>query len=285
MSTATADALAGFSPHARRWFEGALGTPTPAQTQGWPPIAAGEHVLLCAPTGSGKTLAAFLWFLDQLMTEPGEGLRVLYVSPLKALNYDVERNLRAPLAGHPRDRGGRGLRAARAERRRAHRRHAARGAPSHAAHAARRAHHDAREPLPAAHLARARDAHRRRGRDRRRGARGRGDQARRAPRALARAPLGALRARPAARRAVCHAAPARGDRALRRRRPRRCASSTPACARSSTCGSRCRSRARPSTRRWPTCRAPTTGARTRSGRRSTPSCSSSCTRTTRRSCS
>ncbi len=56
-------------------------------------------MLLCAPTGSGKTLAAFLWFLDRLMTEPGEGLRVLYVSPLKALNYDVERNLRAPLAG------------------------------------------------------------------------------------------------------------------------------------------------------------------------------------------
>jgi ATP-dependent helicase Lhr and Lhr-like helicase len=99
MSTATVEALEGFSPHARRWFDSALGTPTPAQTQGWPPIAAGEHTLLCAPTGSGKTLAAFLWFLDQLMTEPGEGLRVLYVSPLKALNYDVERNLRAPLAG------------------------------------------------------------------------------------------------------------------------------------------------------------------------------------------
>ena len=99
MSTATVDALAGFSTHARRWFESALGTPTPAQTLGWPPIAAGEHALVCAPTGSGKTLAAFLWFLDRVLTEPGEGLRVLYVSPLKALNYDVERNLRAPLAG------------------------------------------------------------------------------------------------------------------------------------------------------------------------------------------
>src|SRR6185503_13933404 len=99
MSTVTADALAGFSSHARRWFESALGEPTPAQTLGWPPIAAGEHVLVCAPTGSGKTLAAFLWFLDRVLTEPGEGLRVLYVSPLKALNYDVERNLRAPLAG------------------------------------------------------------------------------------------------------------------------------------------------------------------------------------------
>src|ERR1700710_2284247 len=63
------------------------------QTRARPPIAAGEHVLVCAPTGSGKTLAAFLWFLDRVMTEPGEGLRVLYVSPLKALNYDVERNL------------------------------------------------------------------------------------------------------------------------------------------------------------------------------------------------
>src|ERR1700712_1486202 len=99
MSTLTTDALAGFSPHARRWFEGALGEPTAAQLQGWPPLAAGEHGLLCAPTGSGKTLAAFLWFLDRLMTEPGEGLRVLYISPLKALNYDVERKLRAPLAG------------------------------------------------------------------------------------------------------------------------------------------------------------------------------------------
>jgi ATP-dependent Lhr-like helicase len=99
MATATVDALREFSPHARRWFESALGSPTPAQTLGWPPIASGEHVLLCAPTGSGKTLAAFLWFLDRVLNEPGEGLRVLYISPLKALNYDVERNLRAPLAG------------------------------------------------------------------------------------------------------------------------------------------------------------------------------------------
>src|SRR4051794_36917990 len=99
MSIATVDELAGFSAHARRWFEGALGSPTPAQTLRWPPIAAGEHALVCAPTGSGQTLAAILWFLDRLMSDPGEGLRLLYVSPLKALNYDVERTLRAPLAG------------------------------------------------------------------------------------------------------------------------------------------------------------------------------------------
>ena len=66
---------------------------------GWPAIASGEHTLILAPTGSGKTLAAFLFGLDRLNAAPGEGLRLLYVSPLKALNYDVERNLRGPLAG------------------------------------------------------------------------------------------------------------------------------------------------------------------------------------------
>ena len=68
---------------------------------GWPVIASGAHTLIQAPTGSGKTLAAFLWALDQ--AAPGQGLQVLYVSPLKALNYDVERNLRGPLAGIGRD--------------------------------------------------------------------------------------------------------------------------------------------------------------------------------------
>src|ERR687888_31747 len=72
---------------------------TPAQVLGWPAIASGEHVLIQAPTGSGKTLTAFLSALDRLNDSPGEGLRVLYVSPLKALNYDIERNLRGPLAG------------------------------------------------------------------------------------------------------------------------------------------------------------------------------------------
>lgn len=95
------DALSVFSPEVRSWFERSFAGPTPAQTLGWPAIASGSHTLIQAPTGSGKTLAAFLWALDQAV--PGEGLQVLYVSPLKALNYDVERNLRAPLAGIGRD--------------------------------------------------------------------------------------------------------------------------------------------------------------------------------------
>jgi ATP-dependent Lhr-like helicase len=88
-----------FSPATRAWFEGAFPAPTPAQELGWPAIASGEHTLIQAPTGSGKTLAAFLYGIDKLDKSPGEGLRLLYVSPLKALNYDVERNLRGPLAG------------------------------------------------------------------------------------------------------------------------------------------------------------------------------------------
>ena len=112
------DALAPFSPTTRAWFENAFREPTPAQTAGWPAIASGEHVLIQAPTGSGKTLAAFLYGIDRLNATPGEGLRLIYVSPLKALNYDIERNLRGPLAGS----------AVEASRRRAHRRHAAEGA-------------------------------------------------------------------------------------------------------------------------------------------------------------
>jgi ATP-dependent helicase Lhr and Lhr-like helicase len=91
------DTLAPFSQPVRDWFERTFDAPTPAQEQGWPAIASGKHTLIQAPTGSGKTLAAFLWALDQ--AQPGQGTQVLYVSPLKALNYDVERNLRGPLAG------------------------------------------------------------------------------------------------------------------------------------------------------------------------------------------
>src|SRR5687767_5716392 len=92
--------LDAFSPRVREWFEGAFEAPTPAQEQAWPAIAGGEHVLISAPTGSGKTLAAFLWALDKLGREPSTGrTRLVYVSPLKALSYDVERNLRAPLRG------------------------------------------------------------------------------------------------------------------------------------------------------------------------------------------
>ena len=96
-------ALDQFSPSVRAWFEAAFAAPTPAQEQAWPAIASGEHVLISAPTGSGKTLAAFLWGLDRLASDPlPEGdkrTRLVYVSPLKALSYDVERNLRAPLRG------------------------------------------------------------------------------------------------------------------------------------------------------------------------------------------
>src|SRR4051812_16636383 len=92
-----------FSPAVRDWFQTAFAAPTPAQEQAWPAIASGEHVLISAPTGSGKTLAAFLWALDRLATDPlpeGEKrTRLVYVSPLKALSYDIERNLRAPLRG------------------------------------------------------------------------------------------------------------------------------------------------------------------------------------------
>src|SRR3972149_2501421 len=91
--------LAPFPPKTRDWFERAFAGPTPAQALGWPAIAKGGHTLIQAPTGSGKTLAAFLYGIDRLTPAPGEGLRLLYVSPLKALTYDVQRNLRGPLAG------------------------------------------------------------------------------------------------------------------------------------------------------------------------------------------
>jgi len=94
--------LSSFSPPVRAWFEQAFAAPTPAQARAWPAIAGGEHVLVSAPTGSGKTLAAFLWALDRLSAAgpaAGGGTRVVYISPLKALAYDIERNLRAPLVG------------------------------------------------------------------------------------------------------------------------------------------------------------------------------------------
>jgi ATP-dependent Lhr-like helicase len=94
--------LAPFSDAVRGWFEASFEAPTPAQERGWPAIASGASTLICAPTGSGKTLAAFLWGIDRLASEPerlGEGVRLVYVSPLKALSYDIERNLRAPLRG------------------------------------------------------------------------------------------------------------------------------------------------------------------------------------------
>ena len=101
MGRVASDPLATFTPQVRDWFTRSFERPTAAQEQAWPAIAAGQDVLVSAPTGSGKTLAAFLWGLDRLVAEPaGERrTRLVYVSPLKALSYDIERNLRAPLRG------------------------------------------------------------------------------------------------------------------------------------------------------------------------------------------
>lgn len=112
----TPDPLQPFSPEVRRWFEASFEGPTPAQAMGWEAISRGSDTLICAPTGSGKTLASFLWGIDRLSrasaagadgaggdgglpAEEAAGVRLVYVSPLKALSYDIERNLRAPLAG------------------------------------------------------------------------------------------------------------------------------------------------------------------------------------------
>ena len=101
--TSTDAAMAAFTPPVRDWFGRAFPGPTKVQQAAWPAIASGDHVLISAPTGAGKTLAAFLWALDRLAASPqgdeDRKVRVIYVSPLKALSYDVERNLRAPLAG------------------------------------------------------------------------------------------------------------------------------------------------------------------------------------------
>jgi ATP-dependent Lhr-like helicase len=100
-STPGSDPLEPFSPPVRRWFEHSFEAPTPAQAGGWEAISSGANTLICAPTGSGKTLASFLWGIDRLSRDPGRppGVRIVYVSPLKALSYDIERNLRAPLRG------------------------------------------------------------------------------------------------------------------------------------------------------------------------------------------
>jgi ATP-dependent Lhr-like helicase len=96
--------LAGFSEATRAWFDSAFAEPTPAQALAWQSIGKGDNTLVIAPTGSGKTLAAFLWAIDRLASEPAPAdarrrCRVLYISPLKALAVDVERNLRSPLTG------------------------------------------------------------------------------------------------------------------------------------------------------------------------------------------
>ena len=119
--------LESFSPPIGDWFHTRFGEPTPPQVAGWPAIQRGDHTLILAPTGSGKTMAAFLWGIDTLRRVEGEewrvevqnsrihnqetgerkqprdksgpGIQIVYISPLKALNNDIERNLRVPLAG------------------------------------------------------------------------------------------------------------------------------------------------------------------------------------------
>src|SRR5581483_7039245 len=108
------DPLDGFSAPTGAWFTASFAAPTPAQYGAWEAIRAGRHALVVAPTGSGKTLAAFLWAIDRLTTTPPPAdtqhrCRILYVSPLKALAVDVERNLRAPLTGISRHCGLLGL--------------------------------------------------------------------------------------------------------------------------------------------------------------------------------
>src|SRR6188508_3523654 len=105
-------ALSLFEPPVRDWFTQSFAKPTAPQAKGWPVIARGEHALVFSPTGSGKTLAAFLWAIDRVMfgpqPAPRDRCRVLYVSPLKALAVDIERNLRAPIAGITRIANARG---------------------------------------------------------------------------------------------------------------------------------------------------------------------------------
>ena len=100
----TANSLASFHPASRAWFEGRFGTPTPAQSEAWGHIAAGSHTLIAAPTGSGKTLAAFYAAIDALLKRGeantlGDGVQIVYVSPLKALSNDIRKNLEEPLDG------------------------------------------------------------------------------------------------------------------------------------------------------------------------------------------
>ncbi len=106
------NSINNFHPIIQSWFNKNFAEPSPPQQKGWPSIARDKHTLICAPTGSGKTLAAFLWCIDSLLREKLEvgskpttppkvksGVHTLYISPLKALNNDIERNLQLPLNG------------------------------------------------------------------------------------------------------------------------------------------------------------------------------------------
>ena len=177
----------------RRWsgFSAVFAEPTAPQKRGWPAIARGESTLILAPTGSGKTLTAFLWSLNRLMFEPPpdkpQRCRVLYISPLKALAVDVERNLRAPLAGISNMAAAKGIAVSYAGDRRPHRRHAGGRAREVPASAGRHPDHHAGIAVPAADVERAREPEVGGDGDHRRDSRDGVDQARRAPGAVARA--------------------------------------------------------------------------------------------------
>jgi len=151
-----ADPLAPFHPLVRQWFTETLGAPSPPQRAGWPVIARGADTLILAPTGTGKTLAAFLWELDALITDGltaplANAVHLLYVSPLKALNNDVQRNLEKPLAELRARFEAAGEHFPRYPRWRAHWRHDRRRARADAAPHAAHSHHDARITAHTAH--------------------------------------------------------------------------------------------------------------------------------------
>ena len=202
-------ALDGFSPATRDWFRGAFAAPTAAQEGAWAAAQAGRHALVVAPTGSGKTLAAFLWALDRLAADEPTGRSAAPLPGpvrLAAQGAGRRRAAQPPRAAHRDPAGGAAGRRATARHhgRDAHRRHPGGRAAVVRAHAAGRAGHHARIALPAAHLGRAGVAARGAHGDPGRGARGRGHQARRAPRVVAGA------ARRAARCSCGTAAPGPG---------------------------------------------------------------------------
>ncbi len=236
-------ALESFSPATREWFAGAFAAPTAAQEGAWSAAQQGKHALVVAPTGSGKTLSAFLWALDRLASgpppaSPQHRCRVLYVSPLKALAVDVQRNLRSPLAGirHAAQRLGLpfpditvGMRTG--DTPADERRQFARTPPDVLVTTPGVA-------VPAPHVGRSRVAARRPHGDPRRGARRRGHQARRASGAV---PGAARRAAGAARRSGSGCRPPSG-RSTRCPRSSRAPAPSRSCSRARRRPSRCRSR-------------------------------------------
>ena len=212
-----------FHPAVDAWFSKTFAGPTKAQAQAWPAIKAGRHVLVAAPTGSGKTLAAFLAAIDDLVRQGVEGAlpdetSVVYVSPLKALSNDIQRNLEAPLAGIRAELAGARLSGRRNPHAGPHRRYAAERAREHAPPAAADRRHDAGVAVRAAGLGvRPQDALDDADGDRRRDPCARPEQAGKPSRAVAGAPRRADADASGARGLVGHAEADRGDRALPRR--------------------------------------------------------------------